>query len=206
MQNIGWFEYAEEEERTEKVKTLISEHNSSNTSGSDEPIAKQEAAKNEGGVIVAEENKTEETEATSTEVDETQVEETVVEEKPEEEVVDNSEVVAEEPDFAKMFGDLQTAIESGLEKNAKAADAAIEKAATAFENKVGELVKKHDELVSNFESLKDNIGGVEKRLQSVEDETAIKKSGDLGGSKEDTVQKSAESKWGGSFLGLSDLR
>lgn len=199
MQNIGWFEYGTEEEKTEKFKSVLEGRISSNTNDSDESITK-----NEGGVIVAEENKTEETEV-STEVDETQVDDTVVEENTEESG-DNSEVVAEEPDFAKMFGDLQSAIESGLEKNAKAADEAIEKAATAFENKVNELVNKHDELVSKFESLKTDIGGVEKRLESVESETAIKKSGDLGGSKEDTVQKSTDSKWGGSFLGLSDLR
>lgn len=206
MQNIGWFEYGSEEEKTEKFKTLISGRNSSNTSDSNESIAKQEAAQNEGGVIVAEENETNETEAVSTEVDEVAKTEAEVEEVVETVVEDNSEVAAEEPDFAKMFGDLQTAIESGLEKNAKAADAAIEKAATAFENKVEELVKKHDELVTNFESLKSNIGGVEKRLDDVESETAIKKSGDLGGSTEETVRKSTGSKWGGRFLGLSDLQ
>lgn len=208
MQNIGWFEYGTEEEKTEKFKSVLSSRNSSNTDGSNELIAKQEAAQNEGGVIVAEENET--NEAVSTEVDEVAKTEAEVESNTEEVaetvVEDNSEVTADEPDFAKMFGDLQTAIESGLEKNAKAADAAIEKAATAFDTKVEELVKKHDELVTNFESLKKDIGGVEKRLGDVESETAIKKSGDLGGSTEDTVQKSAGSKWGGRFLGLSDLQ
>ncbi|WP_180304147.1 hypothetical protein, partial [Streptomyces sp. JV178] len=101
--------------------------------------------------------------------------------------------------------DLQTAIESGLEKNAKQADEAIAKASEAFESKVDELVKKHEELVNKFESLKTDIGGVEKRLGVVESETAIKKSGDLGGSTEETLQKSKGSTWGGRFLGLSDL-
>lgn len=221
MQNIGWFEYENDNEKTEKVSALIANRNSSNTSGSEEPIAKQDTAHNEGGVIVAEENKTTETEveagSTATVVDEvaeegkaeTEVEssteevaseEQAVEEKPEEEVAKS-----EETDISKMFGDLQTAIESGLEKNAKQAEDAIAKASEAFENKVEELVKKHDELVTKFESLKTDIGGVEKRLETVESETAIKKSGDLGGSTEETLQKSKGSTWGGRFLGLSDL-
>ncbi|AXH68742.1 capsid maturation protease [Streptomyces phage Comrade] len=223
MQNIGWFEYENDEDKTEKVSNLIANRNSSNTSGSEEPIAKQETAHNEGGVIVAEENKTPETEvdagSTATVVDEvaeegkaeTEVEsstESVAEKADEEKPEEGSEAVEaeDETDISKMFGDLQTAIESGLEKNAKAADEAIEKATKAFENKVEELVQKHDELVNKFESLKTDIGGVEKRLGVVESETAIKKSGDLGGSTEETLQKSNQgSTWGGRFLGLSDL-
>jgi hypothetical protein len=215
MANIGWFEYGSDDERTEKVKSLVAERNSSNTNGSEEPIAKQE---NEGGVIVAEENKNSETEveagSTATAVDEvaeegkaeTEVESSTEEvaKKEEETVADNSEV-ADEPDIAKMFGDLQSAITSGLEKNAKATDDAIEKASQTFESRVDELVKKHEELVTKFESLKENIGGVEKRLDSVESGTAIKKSGDLGGSTEDTLKKNKGSVWDGRFLGLSDL-
>lgn len=224
MSNIGWFEYGSDEEKTEKVVSLIAARNSSTTSGSEkEPIAKQDTANNEGGVIVAEENKNSETDveagSTATAVDEvveegkveTEVESSTeavaekAEEKKDEEAADNSEV-APEPDISKMFGDLQSAIESGLEKNAKAAEDAIAKATEAFEGKVDALVQKHDELVNKFESLKTDIGGVEKRLEGVESETAMKKSGDLGGSTEDTLKKSKGSTWGGRFLGLSDLQ
>lgn len=224
MQNIGWFEYESDEDKTEKVSMLIANRNSSNTSGSEEPIAKQETAQDEGGVIVAEENKTPETEveagSTATVVDEvaeegkaeTEVESSTEEvakqtdeEKSDEEAAKSENASEDEPDISKMFGDLQTAIESGLEKNAKQADEAIAKASEVFESKVDELVKKHEELVNKFESLKTDIGGVEKRLGVVESETAIKKSGDLGGSTEETLQKSKGSTWGGRFLGLSDL-
>jgi hypothetical protein len=228
MQNIGWFEYDGEEDKTEKVTAIIANRN-----GSQEPIEKQaDPATNEGGVIVAEENKTNETEvdagSTAPVVDEvaeegkaesevessneTVAENAEVEEAAEEEATetekatDNSEVQVDEPDFAKMFGDLQKAIESGLEKNAAQADEAIAKATELFESKVNELVEKHTELTNKFESLKSDLGTVEKRLEGVEGETAIKKSGDLGGSTEDTLQKSKGSKWGGRFLGLSDLQ
>ncbi len=234
MQSIGWFEY-DGGDTTEKVAAIVANRNStSNTSGSQEPIAKQaEPANNEGGVIVAEENKTNEAEvdagstapvtdevaeqgkaesevesSNETVVENAEVEETVEEQAAEtEKATDNDEVQVDEPDFAKMFGDLQGAIESGLEKNAKQADEAITKATELFENKVNELVEKHTELTNRFESLKKDLGGVEKRLEGVEGETAIKKSGDLGGSTEDTLQKSKGSnKWGGRFLGLSDLQ
>ncbi|QIN94015.1 capsid maturation protease [Streptomyces phage Wakanda] len=228
MQNIGWFEYDGDEDKTEKVTAIIANRN-----GSQEPIEKQaDPATNEGGVIVAEENKTTETEveagSTAPVVDEVAEEgqaesnvessnetvaenaevEAAVEEQSaetEEKATDNSEVQVDEPDFAKMFGDLQKAIESGLEKNAAQADEAIAKATELFESKVNELVEKHTELTNKFESLKSDLGTVEKRLEGVEGETAMKKSGDLGGSTEDTLQKSKGSKWGGRFLGLSDL-
>lgn len=230
MENIGWFEYDGDEDKTEKVSAIIAGRNS----GSQEPIEKQadNPATNEGGVIVAEENKTAETEveagSTAPVVDEvaeegkaesqvqssneTVAENAEVEEAAEEKAdetekaTDNSEVQVDEPDFAKMFGDLQAAIESGLEKNAAQADEAIAKATELFESKVNELVEKHTELTNKFESLKSDLGTVEKRLEGVEGETAMKKSGDLGGSTEDTLQKSKGSKWGGRFLGLSDLQ
>jgi len=225
MKNIGWFEYDSNEDKTQKVSSIVANHSSSTNGSVDEPIAKQETAQNEGGVIVTEENKKEETTeaqveagSSTTAVDEvaeqgkaeTEVEsstEAVAEKSEKETTEDNSEVVTEEPDIAKMFGDLQTAIESGLAKNSQDASDAIIKATEVFENKVNELVEKHSELTTKFESLKAEIGGVEKRLDSVESETAIKKSGDLGGSTEETLNKSkGSSVWSGRFLGLSDLQ
>mgnify|MGYP003331287344 CR=1 FL=1 len=50
-------------------------------------------------------------------------------------------------------------------------------------------------------NIKDTINSVEKRVDAVEADTAIKKSTDLGGSAEVTIKKS---KWNGSFLGSVD--
>lgn len=137
-------------------------------------------------------------------------EEVVAEESATEEETDKaadvSEVEADEPDFAKMFGDLQGAIESGLEKNAKAANEAIAEATAAFEAKVEELVKSHSALTEKFNGIESELRSVEKSLAAVESDTAVRKSGDLGGSKENTVVKSNRSDWGGSFLGLSSLK
>ena len=53
-------------------------------------------------------------------------------------------------------------------------------------------------LAKAVEDIKNTIDGVQKRVDAVESETAIKKSSDLGGSQEVTIKKS---KWNGSFLG-----
>jgi len=52
-------------------------------------------------------------------------------------------------------------------------------------------------------SLRDTVGAMEKRVDGVEGETAIKKSGDLGGSKDEELEKT--SFWHGSFLGADKL-
>jgi len=60
------------------------------------------------------------------------------------------------------------------------------------------LAEKHAALSNAVTEIRNTINGVEKRVDAVENETAIKKSSDLGGSQEVTIKKS---KWNGSFLG-----
>lgn len=217
MENIGWIEY-DEANKADKVLEVIAKHNSANTDN-----AKQELpATNEGGVDVAEnenvdgaapkeeiavgaEGKPATEEKSSVE----QVADNAEVKAPEESVTkaaDVSEVEVEDPDFAKMFGDLQSAITAGLEKNNSETAAAIAKVNETVEAKVNELTKAHAELTTKFDSIQNELKSVEKALAAVESETAVKKSGDLGGSTEDTLEKSNKgSMWGGRFLGLSDL-
>jgi chromosome segregation ATPase len=122
-----------------------------------------------------------------------------------EKAADADEVEVVVPDFAKMFGDLQAAIESGLEKNSTEAQEAIAKATELFESKTSELAAQYSELTTKFDSLQSELASVEKSLAAVEDVTAVKKSGDLGGSTEDTLSKSRGSKWGGFFLGTDAI-
>jgi hypothetical protein len=219
MANIGWYEYGDDSDKTEKFAAVLKKYNS-------------ETATEDGGVDVADEKKdaTETVEPGSTTTTVAEVtdegkdaadaansqsadndevaEQKEVEETPEaettEKAADVSEVAVEEPDFTKMFKELNDAIQSGLVKNREAAEEAISKATQAFEGKVTELVGALDELVNKFESLKNEIANVEKRMGLVEGETAVKKSGDLGGSKGETLEKSG-SFWDGRFL-MSDLR
>jgi hypothetical protein len=122
-----------------------------------------------------------------------------------EKAADVSEVVVDEPDFAKMLGDLKGFFSETLSKASEANAAqvttikeTVESFSKSVEARISELAEQHSELNKTVENIKNTIDGVEKRVDAVESETAIKKSSDLGGSQEVKIQKS---KWNGSFLG-----
>lgn len=208
MKNIGWFEYSNDVEKAAKVTEVIAEF-------------KKEIVNDEGGVNVADE-KNEQTPEEVIEVAEegkaeTEVESSVeenaetVEEAPAEEVeAETAEATPEveaEQDFEKMFDDLKGAITDGLKKSEETAKAEREAQAAEFAKKFENMHTEFAELKKSVETIKTEIDSVEKRLGGVESETAIKKSGDLGGSTvDDTLEKSTKSsKWGGSFLNASEL-
>jgi ribosomal protein S20 len=121
---------------------------------------------------------------------------------------DVSEVEVEEPDFAKMLGDLKgffsETIEKATESNAAQVSSikeTVEVFSKSVDARISELAEKHTALSTAVESIRSTIDGVEKRVDAVESDTAIKKSSDLGGSQEITIKKS---KWNGSFLGSVD--
>jgi hypothetical protein len=119
---------------------------------------------------------------------------------------DVSELEVEEPDFAKMLGDLKgffsETIEKATESNTLAVSSIKDKVevfSKSVDARISELAEKHTALSTALESIRSTIDGVEKRVDAVESDTAIKKSSDLGGSQEiSTIKKS---KWNGSFLG-----
>ncbi len=128
-----------------------------------------------------------------------------------EKAADVSEEEVNEPDFAKMLGDLKGFFSETLEKASEANAAqvsAIKETVETFtkgvDARISELAEKHTALSSAVEAIRNTIDGVEKRVDAVESETAIKKSSDLGGSQEITTMK--KSKWNGTFLGsVSEL-
>jgi len=149
--------------------------------------------------------------AQAPEADETQSEEVVeaTEENTSAEVLekaaDVSEAEVSEPDFAKMLGDLKGFFSETLEKASEANAAqvttikdTVETFSKSVDARISELAEKHTSLSDAISAIKNTIDGVEKRVDAVESETAIKKSSDLGGSREVKIQKS---KWNGSFLG-----
>ena len=222
MVNAGWFEYAADSERTEKMFATVQKYLSSINETQDEP------AINEGGVDVAEDtvNKAEaprdETDAVEQGKAETEVtssvesETTDVAEAGEEagaEATDVSEVEDAGDDLAKMFDDLTGKIDESLSKNREAIDSAlsevndkVEKAVSDLDAKVKELVAKNEELTQKFEGIKDELGKMEKSISALESDGAVKKSDDLGGDSETVVEKKATSTWGGHFLGVDSLR
>ena len=122
-----------------------------------------------------------------------------------EKAADVSEVEVEEPDFAKMLGDLKGFFSDTLNKASEANAAqvsgikeTVETFSKSVDTRISELAEQHAVLSKAVADIKDTINGVEKRVEAVESETAIKKSSDLGGSQEVTIKKS---KWNGTFLG-----
>ena len=119
--------------------------------------------------------------------------------------------VQESPDFVKMLGDLKGFFSETLEKASEANAAqvsTIKETVEAFSKnvdlRISELAEKHTELSTAVDSIKSIMDTVEKRVDAVESDTAIKKSSDLGGSVGVTTIK--KSKWNGTFLGsVSEL-
>jgi flagellin-like hook-associated protein FlgL len=117
-----------------------------------------------------------------------------------------SEDKVEEPDFAKMLGDLKGFFSETLNKASEANAAqvttiqeTVETFSKSVDARISELAEQHTALSSAVNNIKSTIDGVQKRVDAVESETAIKKSSDLGRSEEATTIK--KSKWNGSFLG-----
>jgi len=218
---IGWVESSDVNKTREIDKILDSYKNSRLTLPETQTIAKQANA--EGGNEVSEniENVVvEDAVAPETTVEETPVaaeEAPAVEEAPAEDAVadasaeslekaaDVSEVMVDEPDFAKMLGDLKGFFSETLfkasETNAAQVTAikdTVESFSKSVDTRISELAEQHTALSAAVNEIKGTIDGVQKRVDAVEGETAIKKSSDLGGS--EVVTKS-KSRWNGSFLG-----
>jgi type VI protein secretion system component VasK len=111
----------------------------------------------------------------------------------------------EQPDFAKMLGELKGFFSETLVKATEANAAQVSEIKETVESfsksvnaQITELADKHTALSAAVTEIKGTIDGVQKRVDAVESDTAIKKSSDLGRS--EVVTKS-NSKWHGAFLG-----
>ena len=218
---IGWVE-SNDVNKAKEIDKILDLHKKSRLSTPETQIAKQ--ADIEGGKEVS--DNTENVVAEDAVAPEATVEDTAavapaeeapaVEEAPADAVVDASaeslekaadvsEVMVDEPDFAKMLGDLKGFFSETLNKASEANAtqvSTIKETVEAFSKsadvRISELAEQNAALSKAVEDIKNTIDGVQKRVDAVESETAIKKSSDLGGSQEVTIKKS---KWNGSFLG-----
>jgi len=218
---IGWVE-SNDVNKAKEIDKILDLHKKSRLSTPETQIAKQ--ADIEGGNEVS--HHEENTVAEDAVVSEAVVEDTAaaapaeeapaVEEAPAdavsdasaeslEKAADVSEVVVDEPDFAKMLGDLKGFFSETLNKASEAnatqvtaIKETVETFSKSVDGRISELAEQNAALSKAVEDIKNTIDGVQKRVDAVESETAIKKSSDLGGSQEVTINKS---KWNGSFLG-----
>jgi FtsZ-binding cell division protein ZapB len=214
---IGWVE-SNDVNKAKEIDRILDSHKKSRLTLPDTNIiAKQANA--EGGNEVSENTETvAAVEETPVAVEETPVvAEEVAAEAPAdaaadasaevlEKAADVSEVEVDEPDFAKMLGDLKGFFSETLNKASEANAAqvsgikeTVETFSKSVDTRISELAEQHAALSQAVQNIKDTIDNVEKRVDAVEAETAIKKSSDLGGSQE--VVTKSKSKWNGSFLG-----
>jgi hypothetical protein len=224
-QLIGWVE-SSDVNKSKEIDKILDAYKHSRFTLPDTQIAKQANA--EGGNEVSENTENVVVEDAAVEAaPEATVEETAevavdaapaVEDAPAEDAVaedttaetlekaaDVSEDKVDEPDFAKMLGDLKGFFSETLNKASEVSAAqvtTIQETVEAFSKsvdaRISELAEQHTVLSGAVKDIKNTIDGVQKRVDAVESETAIKKSSDLGRSEEVTIKKS---KWNGSFLG-----
>ena len=220
---IGWVESSDVNKAKEIDKILDAHKQSRFTLPETQTIAKQANA--EGGNEMSDNTENVVAEDVAVDAaDEVAVEETAVvaedaapAEAPAEAVAEDvpaetlekaaevSEDKVDEPDFAKMLGDLKGFFSETLNKASEANAAqvttiqeTVETFSKSVDARISELAEQHTALSSAVNNIKNTIDGVQKRVDAVESETAIKKSSDLGRSEEVTIKKS---KWNGSFLG-----
>jgi len=217
---IGWVE-SNDVNKSKEIDKILDLHKQSRLSLPDtQKIAKQANA--EGGNEVSE--NTENVVAEDAVAPEAAVEETsvVAEEAPAEapaedavadapaetleKAADVSEVEVDEPDFAKMLGDIKNFFSETVNKSSELNAAqvstikdSVESLTKSVEAKITELAEQNATLSKSVADINNILNNVEKRVDAVEGDTAIKKSSDLGGSQE-VLQKS-KSTWNGSFLG-----
>jgi hypothetical protein len=212
---IGWVESNDVNKAKEIDKILDAYKQSRVSLPETQTIAKHANA--EGGNEVSENTETvAAVEETPVAVEETPVAEAPAVEAAEaaadapaetlEKAADVSEVEVDEPDFAKMLGEIkdffsETVAKSAEQKSAEvsAIKDSVESFSKTVEAKITELAEQNAALSKAVAEINTIINTVEKRVDAVESDTAIKKSSDLGGSQE-VLQKS-KSKWNGSFLG-----
>jgi len=121
------------------------------------------------------------------------------EEKSSEEIVEKEATAptdeSNEQDLVKAFEEIKVSV----------ADAVSELAETikSLNTQVAEMKTSMNTVAEEVTAVKGNIEEFGKRVDSLEDDTAVRKSGDLGGVAEKTIKKG--SMWGGRFLNAADL-
>jgi hypothetical protein len=218
MVNTGWEEFDGSND-VQKMQTVLK-----NYLEKGKPAQAEESANNEGGVDVADTKNEEavagvaapaEVEAGEQGKPQNEVEASVESAADVEEVAagdekveaaDVSEVDADS-DLEKSLSDLEAKIADGVEKNAtaiealaKTIDEKLSEREDAISKKFEELAEKQADLTKSIESVVEGLEKMTKSVSGLEKETALKKSGDLGGSQEDGTLEKSSGVWAGAFL------
>lgn len=230
MDNIGWFEH-DGTSKTEKVNAIVAgftkaverrENDMADavdvTDNAEETevevqveptplVVNGEGPTDESGVALGDDTEGDRADALEDAAENKEEED---EEAGEDDDAEEEEPADEPGDFGKMFAELSDSITKVLEENADATQAELVKvndrlaALGAVADKIDELASKQAELEKKFDAVSEKVESVEKTFDAVEKSVGFKKSGDLGGSTGDKVEKSTKSLWGGRFFGSVD--
>jgi hypothetical protein len=157
--------------------------------------------------VVAEEVVAEEAPAAEASVEEAPV----AEEVPATEAVEKSEVAENattpakesvEADLANAVETVKTSVED-LSKSVVSAVADLTNTIKSINEQIAAVTKGISSVKEEVTEMKNNAEEFGKRVDSLEDETAVRKSGDLGGISDYKITK--KSMWGGRFLNSADL-
>lgn len=120
--------------------------------------------------------------------------------------------VEQETDLTKVLeslkNDITKAVEASAEKNAEQVESLSKQLAevnTQVEERLVKFQQELDAQVEKFSGLEESLNKVQGSLSALEDETAVKKSSDLGGSEEKLEKNKKESSWGGRFFSVEQL-
>ncbi len=114
-------------------------------------------------------------------------------------------------DMEKALGEVKSFVEETITKSTETNTESLDKIssavielAKAVDEKIGQLQAKYEEVTKNLSNLNSATTEIATRVESVEEETAMKKSGELESSiPEQPVMK--KSLWGGRFLSSAEL-
>jgi hypothetical protein len=225
MQNIGFVE-TNDADKADVIKTIVNRIKNEEKEVSkmaeeiietttetvevektvDAPVAEAETA-----VTKAEEEKTAE-KMDHDDEDEEEMDKSVDEEKEMDKSVDEKEeemdkAVEVSADIAKTISDALTSTLDTLADTVKALNEKIEdlhKTVSGIGNEVSEVTKEVSSVSQEVKEVKGNFDEFGKRVDAVENDTAFRKSGDLGEIVQEPVMVQ-KSLWGGRFLTKSDL-
>jgi hypothetical protein len=197
LESLGWFESTEDP--TGEVRKVLESSNKISKMNEDNAT--------EGGQEMSGlENEQKEETAVVTETSDTEVEPVTDEEAtPEVEKVN-------EPDFTSIANALESiqetlkqATEDGQEREAALSKVreAVEGVEAKVEKQLQDLLAKHEELAGEFTSFKEGLGQVEKRLETIEGATALRKSSDVKDEGDELKKSKPKSVWSNSFLPTS---
>lgn len=212
MTNIGWFENIDGG-REEKLAEVVKKYLASNDEGgveADMPDEKVEKATvnnakgtdtdDDGNVVVGS--------SEAVEVDENAERAAVAGDQEVKEAEEVSEVDEEETDLAKVLDklkdDITNVVESGAKQSAEQISALEKRLAevdASFAEKFADFektLKAHDE---KFSGLEEGLNKVLGSVNALENETAVRKSSDLGGSDEKLEKRNKQDDpWAGTFV------